>query len=54
MSYLSVREQEMVGYVETNRAIELLFMKFENRDYETLHIYLNSSHQLFVCIDISH
>ncbi len=53
-SYLSVREQEMVGYVTTNRSVKLLYMKFENLDYERLHISLNSSHQLFVYIDNSH
>lgn len=52
--YLSVREQEMVGYVQTNRSVKILYMKFENLDYEWLHISLKSSRQLFVCIDNAH
>lgn len=54
ISYLSVREQEIVGYVTINRSVKLLYMKFENLDYERLHISFNSCHQLFVCIDNSH
>lgn len=50
MCYVSVTEQEMVGYVKTNRTVKLLHMKFENRANERLRVYLNSSHQLFVTL----